>query len=266
MAIKQTLQKREYPNTVDFAIINDPSIVKQIMEENNIEQNVPNTEAPVVKEPVTMTVEAPKDGGGNKITNILVWVLLAAVIVLFVLFFSSKGNSKVNPDATPAIVSAEGGLKIAYINTDTLMAKYQYALDLNQEIKAFQESKMKSAEQQMAKFQKDYEAYLKEGANMTLTQQKAKEKELQDRAAKMQTLEQEVAMQIQEKTLSESEKMTNAIYAFIREYNLANQKFDLILAKSFSSSPILYGNEGLDITNEIIEGLNKEYEAVKSKK
>lgn len=64
--------------------------------------------------------------------------------------------------------------------------------------------------------------------------------------------------------MNESKKMTDAIYNFIREYNLQNQQFDLILARSYTSSPILYGNEGMDITDEIVKGLNEEYEKVKA--
>ena len=110
---------------------------------------------------------------------------------------------------------------------------------------------------------REEQEYLKTGANLTLSQQKAKEEEFQRREAELQQLQITYAQQIQEKTIQESEKMTNAVYAFIREYNNANQQFDIILSKSFSNSPILYGNPGMDITNEIIEGLNKEYESIK---
>ena len=228
-----------------------------------MEENINNT----IEETIA---SAPACGTKKKcsctcIMNTLTLVLLAAVVVLFILFFTSKGTSKVNPDAKDVVVP-DGGLKIAYVNTDTLMANYQYAIDLTKELEEYSKAKMSSAQQQMASFQKDYENYLKEGPNMTLTQQKAKEQELQSRADKMKTLEQEVAMQIQEKTMKESEKMTNAVYAFIREYNEANQQFNLILARSFSSSPVLYGDEGLDITDEILKGLNEEYAKVKSDK
>lgn len=201
----------------------------------------------------------------NKTQNIILVALLIAVAALFALHFLDKPASKTNPDAKEAF-APEGGLKIAYVNTDTLRAKYQYALDLTKELEAYAENKTTNAKRQMEQFQKDYETYLKEGPNMTLTQQKSKEKELQDRAAKMQTLEQEVAMQIQEKTLKESEKMTKAVYAFIREYNKDNQQFNLILAKSFTSTPVLYGDEGMDITDEIVAGLNEEYANVKKEK
>ena len=198
-------------------------------------------------------------------------ILLVGLILLYIFHFTGigakKGNSLVNADAKAPVVVGEGGLKIAYINTDTLLAKYNYTIDLEKDLKNYQKAKENSYKQQMTQFQKDYEAYVKGGAdNMTLSQQQAKEKELQERAQHLQGLESELAMQIQEKTLAENIKMTNAVYNFIREYNAKNQQFDIIFAKSFSSSPILYGNEGMDITDEIVKGLNEEYEKIKNKK
>lgn len=213
------------------------------------------------------TPEEPKKKKccGQCCVNLLTFVLAACVVALFVLRFVDKGASKHNPNATPAVVASDGVLKIAYVDTDSLMAQYQYAIDLQKELETYRDSREASYKQQMTQFQNDYQKYLKEGPNMTLAQQQAKEKELQARAEKLQGLEGELAMQVQQRTLEESEKMTRAVYAFIREYNAANQQFDLILAKSFSSSPVLYGNEGMDITKEIVEGLNEEYRKVKGK-
>lgn len=197
-------------------------------------------------------------------------ILLIGLILIYIFHFTGigakGGKSLANADAK-APVASENGLKVAYINTDTLMAKYQYAIDLQKQLKDFQTAKENSYKQQMTQFQKDYQAYVGGGGEkMTLSQQQAKEKELTDRAARLQNLESELAQQVAEKTMQESEKMTNAVYAFIREYNAQNQQFDLILSRSFSSSPILYGNEGMDITDEIVKGLNEEYAKVKAEK
>lgn len=206
----------------------------------------------------------------SKCMPIINCILFVGLILIYIFHFTgigAKSNSLANADAKAPIAVGEGGIKIAYINTDSLMDKYQYALDLQEQLKSFQSAKENSYKQQMSQFQKDYEAYVKGGGeNMTLAQQQAKEKELSERMQRLQSLEAELAQQIQEKTLSESEKMTRAVYNFIREYNAQNQQFDLILARSFSSSPILYGNEGMDITEEIVKGLNEEYQKVKADK
>lgn len=171
---------------------------------------------------------------------------------------SCNNTSKQNPEAT-APVAIEGGLKVAYIDTDTLLAKYQYAIDLEKQLADYTEQQRRYGQQQVETFQKDYNNYLQNGSTMTLTQQQAKEAELKQRAEKMQTLEQELMAKIAEKQSAETAKIMNAIYAYVREYNAANQQFDLILTKQAT----LYINPAMDITNEIVAGLNEEYKNLK---
>lgn len=183
---------------------------------------------------------------------------LAIILISTMVACSNNNNSKQNPDATAPMVT-EGGLKVAYIDTDTLLAKYQYAIDLEQQLKDYTEQQRHYGQQQVEAFQKDYNNYLQNGSTMTLTQQQAKEAELKQRAEKMQTLEQELMAKVAEKQATETAKVMNAIYAFVREYNASNQQFDIILTKQAT----LYINNGMDITDEIVEGLNEEYKNLK---
>ena len=202
----------------------------------------------------------------NKTSKILIIcnaVLLLGLIGIYIIHFTGVGTkSKVNADATAPLVK-EGGLTVAYVNTDTLLAKYQYAIDMEKELLAYKDQQEKAGRQQMEQFQKDYQDYLQTGSTMTLTQQQAKEEELKKRAEKMSTLEQELTAKIMERQMSENTKLLNAIFAYIREYNEANQQFDIILRKTFNDSPTLYLNPAMDITNEIVNGLNEEYKNLK---
>lgn len=193
--------------------------------------------------------------------------LILATVALLTLGMAGCNNSdsKQNPEAAAPVI-AEGGMKIAYVDTDTIMAKYQYAIDLNEELLAYKDQQEKYYQQQMTQFQTDYNNYLQTGASLTLTQQQAKEAELKQRMEKMSTLEQELMAKVAERQLSENTKLLNAIFAFIREYNAANQQFDVILRKSFNDTPVLYANPAMDITEEILAGLNEEYKSVKGKK
>jgi len=198
----------------------------------------------------------------NKILIICNAVLLLGLIGIYVLHFTSAPKSKVNASATEPL-QKEGGLTVAYIDSDTLLAKYQYALDLQKELEAYRDQQEKYYQQQVTQFQADYQNYLQTGSTMTLTQQQAKEEELKKRMEKMQTLEQELMAKVAERQLDENTKLLNAIFAFVREYNAANQQFDIILRKTFVDSPTMYLNPGMDITDEIINGLNEEYKSVK---
>ena len=192
-------------------------------------------------------------------------LFMAAAAALLAAACNNQPASKENPNAAAPVV-AEGGLKIAYVDTDTLLAHYQYAKDLEAELLAYKNQQEAAGRSQMERFQNDYQDYLKNGSSLTLSQQQAKEAELKQRAERMATLEQELTAKIMERQMTENTKLLNAIFAFIREYNAQNQQFDVILRKTFENTPVLYVNPAMDITQEILQGLNAEYEQVKAKK
>ena len=198
----------------------------------------------------------------NKILIICNAVLLLGLIGIYVLHFTSAPKSKTNSEATEPL-QKEGGLTVAYVDTDTLLAKYQYAIDMQKELEAFRDQQERYYQQQVTSFQTDYQNYLQTGSTMTLSQQQAKEEELKKRMERMQTLEQELMAKVAERQLAENTKLLNAIFAFVREYNAANQQFDIVMRTTFNDSPTLYLNPGMDITQEILDGLNEEYKNLK---
>jgi outer membrane protein len=254
-----------------------------------MEENITNQEEQVINNIEEPKQEAEKcqcnDNKKCRCLPIVNCILLVGLILLYIFHFTGigakGGKGLANADAKAPVVVGEGGLKIAYVNTDSLNANYKYIKDLEKELNAFKQGKENSLKQQMDKLQADskalqddYQNYLQNGSSMSLTQQQNKEAELKKRDAEIKKraqqlaqLEQDYTSQILEKQTSENKKMIDAVYAFIREYNAQNQQFNLILAKTGTELPfILYGDEAMDITDEIIKGLNEEYEKVNSNK
>ncbi len=264
MEINQDLNKPVDDNSLDTISMKEP----QEQHPANPEP-MPNTESPAAQAP-----NAPKDNSCNSKKNcchtaILVCniVLLIGLVLLYIFHFTGIGTRSMhNPNATAPVVAKDGALKIACIDSDTLLAKYQYAIDLQEELNKYKDSQEKNYQQQVTKFQKDYQTYLQTGENMTLSQQQATEAELKQRSEKLSTLEAELTQKVMQKQLDANIELLNRIFAFVREYNAANQQFDIIMRKTFNDSPTLYMNPAMDITNEIIEGLNEEYKTVKGKK
>ena len=197
-------------------------------------------------------------------------VLLVGLVVLYILFFGSKSckNDNVAAQATTPIDGVDvSGLKIGYIDTDSLMLQYEFAVELNEKLDNYarQENDYKDM---MVRFQNDYNNFLKTGASLTLTEQKKTEESLKKRAEELAKLEERL---VNERTKLENviqvdqKKMIDAVYAFVRDYNAKHQQFNVILKKSFSESPVLYMDDNMDITREIIDGLNEEYRNVKGK-
>jgi outer membrane protein len=147
------------------------------------------------------------------------------------------------------------------------MLQYEFAIELNEKLENYtrQENNYKDM---MLRLNNDYNNFLKTGASLTLTEQKKTEESLKKRADELAKMEERL---MNERSKLESviqldqKKMIDAVYAFVRDYNAKHQQFNVILKKSFSESPVLYMDDDMDITREIIDGLNEEYRNVKGK-
>jgi outer membrane protein len=197
---------------------------------------------------------------------IAIVALLIAGFLLIMSFCCHSDKSKTDKTETKsAKIVQNGNMKIAYINTDTIMAQYEYAKELETAIKSYQlqiENELRNAANNL---QRDYEDYMKTGEKLTLTKQKEKEKELTERQQRLPALQQELAAKLQERQKNDNDKLVKAIYAFIEEYNKTHDNYNIILTRSFLNSPVLYADQGLDITDEIIKGLNEEYKNLNKK-
>lgn len=187
-------------------------------------------------------------------------VLGAAVAVLYVLHFTSSGTHD-----NPSIERVERGeylpssTNIVYINFDTLLNNYDMFFDLQKEFLAKQQKleaeltrSSRSYERQVGDFQDKVQKGL-------VTRSEAQQLELQ-----LMQLQQELIGQRDEFTqeLMEEEQVMNrrlqhSIYDFLEEYN-RNHNYQYILSHSFGG-PFLYTNKDLNITREVLEGLNKKY-------
>ena len=203
------------------------------------------------------------------LAGVAMCVMFVGLVVLYVLYFTGKSDTSVTRDAEETMAATDGGaLRIAYVNTDTLMAGYTYARELQKKIEQVS-AQQASLAQQEEQWQADYQNFLQTGENLTLSQQQEKEKELKSRYEKLARLEKQytdLLPQKQKNLQDELDKMTRAVYNFIADYNAKHERYNLVLAKSYSNTPVLYGDEGMDITQEILEGLNREYAQVKANK
>lgn len=210
----------------------------------------------------------------NKISVALNAVLLIAIAVLFYLYFSL--NSKLTPSTegtpetgktTPKLITDPSKLanaKIAYINIDSLNAKYQFITDKSQEINKRQMALENTLNSMYGKFQQEV-ADLQQAAQAGLRS----EAELRKEEERLQVKQQDIAnkeKQLQalgDEVANTQANMLRSVSKFIEKYN--NNKFDFILAYTSNNiSSVLFAKSELEITNEIVDGLNKEYAETKA--
>jgi outer membrane protein len=187
---------------------------------------------------------------------------LIGVIVLFVLYFLPKKNTTDN-NTSPKTIDK---VTFAYVNTDTIMAHYDFVLDVQVDLANLEKIYQNQYTTAVNNFQKEYNDYLKKGTAglLTLDQQKKTEEQLAQKQQTVQELESKLAMQLQEEKLKRNMEVHDSIVNNIARYN-KNKDYTFVFEKSYGGG-LLFVNEALDITNDILTSLNKEYEVkVKAK-
>ena len=170
----------------------------------------------------------------------------------------SCNNQSPKMDEQPAAVSAEG-LKIAYVEVDSLMTQYNFAKDYSVTLQKQSNNARNTLNQKgnalqaaVANFQQKVNNNGFTSREQAASQQAAIERQQRDLQELQARLEGELASQ----TAKFNEALRDSLQNFLKDYN-NDKKYDMILAKSGDN--ILMANKRFDITQDVINGLNKRY-------
>ncbi len=219
--------------------------------------SIENIETPQI------TVEEKPNGSKRiKYLTILNAIMLVMILVLYGLFFFSK-SAKENeaPNQTGELEKKGLALKIAYINADTFNQDFKLAAkfrtDLEQEQKRLEADitkRQRAFQDDVQKFQKDAQAG---SASADVLQ--AKEKELGRRQQELGQLAESYQDRLAKREKDMMDEVMKVLQDFFERYNLTRE-YDFVLRYT----PIFgmyYVNDKHDITQEVLEMLNAEYDS-----
>lgn len=196
----------------------------------------------------------------KKLSVILFAVLFLAVAVLYFLHFT--GQKSKNPvQETNRTESPTQG--IAFVNIDTVIFKFDMFFDRREELMAKQKKAEAELNSKGAIYQKNAKDYQDKVTKGLVTRATAAEMEqsLTQQQQELVTLRDN----LQSNLMEEEQVMNRQIIDYITTYleeNKADYNYQYILGKSFGSV-VLYGDQGLDITQKVLDGLNNKYKAEK---
>jgi outer membrane protein len=202
----------------------------------------------------------------KNISTIFSSLALLGVIVLFAMKMNEKKAAKpkvIAKDATGKEVVIAGG-KIAYVDIDTLEAHYDYFKKKKLEFEVRQKNIDADLEKMANGLRNEVVAFQKKAQNGELT-------EAQGQAAQQELLKKEQELELKRQNLGgkymkDQEAFNKEIHDNLHDYiEIFNEEkgYDYILSYSKESS-ILFANKELDVTQEIIDGMNSA--SAKSKK
>ena len=173
----------------------------------------------------------------------------------------SCNNASPKMDEQPAAATAGEGVKIAYVEVDSLMTQYNFAKDYSVNLERKSANARNTLTQKGNQLQAAVDNFQKKLNNNGFTsreqaesQQAAIQRQQRDLQALQARLEGELANETQQFNIALRDSLNN----FLAQYN-KDKKFDLILSKAGDN--FLYANKKFDITQDVINGLNKCYKA-----
>jgi outer membrane protein len=193
-------------------------------------------------------------------------LLFALAIAAMVSACNNQSPKMDEQPAASAEVSSQGGMRIAYVEVDSLMTQFEFAKEKSKELEKKSNNARNTLNQKGNQLQAAAANFQQKLQNNGFTSreqaesvQNALQRQQNDLAALQARLENELAQESQKFNVALRDSLNN----FLAIYN-KDKKYDMILAKSGDN--ILLANKKYDITQDVINGLNKRYKAPAAKK
>ncbi len=200
----------------------------------------------------------------KNISLILNVILTIAVIVLFYLHFSGKNTVAKGDDALPEEVVTEETIveeiesKVGYINVDSLQKNYKFYADLINKLKGRESKYERELSQKSAAFEKKVMEFQKKAQTMTQFEGQTRQKELADEEQSLYKLRDDFAVKFQNEEAKLNDEFQKDVKDYIKKFN-EEKDYNIIIGASSIGNVVLYYNEGINISNAVIKGLNDQY-------
>ena len=170
----------------------------------------------------------------------------------------SCNNATPKMDEQPAAASGDG-LKIAFVEVDSLMTQYDFAKDYSVTLQKKSNNARNTLTQKGNALQaavNNFKQKLNNNGFQSREQAASVQNAIQRQQNDLQELQARLENELATETAKFNEALRDSLQNFLKDYN-ADKHFDLILSKAGDN--ILLGSSKLDITQDVINGLNKRY-------
>ena len=189
--------------------------------------------------------------------------LFLAMITTFALVSCNNKNEAEKSEESQSTEVQETGLRIAYVELDSLMGQYQLYKDYEEiltrkgtDIQNTLAQKQRKLESNAAAMQRKFE----NNGFQTRDELERAQQSLQQQEMELQQLAAKLNNEFNEKQALINQEARDSIQNFLKIYN-ETHKFDYVMIKAGDN--LLIANPRYNITKDIVTGLNKRYNAKK---
>ncbi|ELR69329.1 hypothetical protein C900_05109 [Fulvivirga imtechensis AK7] len=184
--------------------------------------------------------------------------MLVAVGVLYYLHFEGKKQTDQDePEVTQTLEYT-----IGYINADSVLKNYDFFKEMQEKLQKKGEKLEVEYQNRAQGLQKEVNDYQRNVNNLTIGQAKALEENLMKKQQNLRLYQESLAQELMKEESKVNRELYEKVTAFIEEYS--NKNGLEMVVKYNQGSDVLYANNGMDITQAVISGLNKQYKEGKT--
>jgi outer membrane protein len=205
----------------------------------------------------------------KRLPLILSIISLAGVIAIGILYYFDRKDNKSDTGKTAGVEAASFDLSsstIAYINIDTVVNNFDFYYDLKQKFeKKYKTSEAELASKQRA-YQKEVEDYQYKVQRGLVTRSDAQqlEQHLLNEQQNLLKLQEDLRMELAEEEQVMLRQVLNSITVYLEELQ-AEYKYQFVFGTTAIGGNVLYADKNLDITSQVVRGLNEKYKKEQAK-
>ncbi len=194
-------------------------------------------------------------------------ILLAlAVAVLYFLHFSGsrKANVPVAAGKGDSVVAA-APVRIAYVDLDSIQEKYEYYKEKMADFEKKKDNADRDLNSAFQKIESERVAFIQKGQSITQVEAENFQREYTRKMQNLENQKRNLENSIQNEGVKTMEELKKKINEFLEEYN-KSRGYSYIFSYSSNINMLFYKDTALNITDEVILGLNDAYNKSKVKK
>jgi len=188
----------------------------------------------------------------KNLSLILNGILIIAVGFLYFDEFNDSDEDE-NEAGEKRELSTEN-LTIAYINSDTLLTNYNYYGEVSKNLDEKRVKLQQEYTRRAEGLQKQIEDYQRTVTNLTIAQARAVEEDLGRKRQNLLQYQETISQELMREEATITQELYEKVASYLKEYGDENN-LQVVLTYS-AGSGLLYANDALNITDQVISGLN----------
>ena len=196
--------------------------------------------------------------------KLFLFLIICASLVASCKSPKAQEGSETVVSETPRIHPLSDG-NIVYVELDSLTANYQMTKDLGAEL----QEKMSKLETDLTNRQRRFQNNVNDFQNKANKQLETRARlaeiheQLGQEEQQLMQLAERYRMEMAEEEMVMQRKILQAIMDYLKEYNM-EKGYKYILGNAFDAK-ILYADPSLDITSDVLQGINAKYNSAGKK-